>query len=184
MSSRWLSSGLELAWAELPEVAFTELALYRGSAPGSLARVMSAEGTQTWTDPDAARLFEAGPLFYQLIGRTGGGGIWQSPEIEIHAAPPSSAVVRTRLLGARPNPFNPITSIEFELERPGPVQLTIYDMAGRRVRDWSLENQNAGAGRVTWNGTDFRGSRAASGVYIVRMQADGIVDTKRVTLLK
>jgi len=184
LRSRWVDAGLELIWDELPDVPFAELGLYRGHAPGELALVVSAEATGAWTDLEAPRLFESGPLFYQLIGRTTGGVIWQSREIEIHMAPTNSPVVRTRLLGARPNPFNPMTSFEFELERPGAVQLTVYDLAGRRVREWSLENQNIGLGRVTWDGTDQNGRRASSGVYLVRLQADGIVDTKRVTLLK
>ena len=56
--------------------------------------------------------------------------------------------VRTRLVGARPNSFNPSTTIHWELANPGTVSVAIYDLAGRRVRDWRIESRNWGPVRV------------------------------------
>lgn len=184
LASEWTPFGLQLSWSGLPEVAFDELRLLRGDAPGHLAPARVVTGTSAWVDPDAARLYDEGPLYYRLVGRTPDSGSWSSPELRIEAAPPTPAIVRTRLLAPRPNPFNPRTTIAWELARPGAVRITIHDLAGRRIRAWSLEEQPAGQGSVAWDGVDDRGRRAASGVYVVRMEADGRVDARRVTLLK
>lgn len=78
-----------------------------------------------------------------------------------------------------PNPFNPGTVIAFELAEGGPVRLSVYDIAGRMVTE--LENGvfPAGEHRVQWDASGF-----GSGVYIVRLDAAGITQTMRSTLLK
>ncbi|RKZ05757.1 hypothetical protein DRQ32_12030, partial [bacterium] len=184
LSTRWIEAGLEMSWADPRDASLASLDLYRGRAPGELAFLRSVHDSDSWIDNEAAELFEGGPLFYQLVGRTGEDVMWQSVELEIREAPPSTAPSRTRLVGARPNPFNPRTTIYFDLAHPDDVTVSVYDLAGRRVREWVLRNQLPGRGQVIWDGDDRHGRRASSGVYLVRLQADGIVDTKRVTLLK
>lgn len=90
----------------------------------------------------------------------------------------------TRLLAAVPNPFNPRTEIRLHLERPSDLRLRIYDTAGREVRNLDRRGLSAGDHAVQWNGLDDQGRRAASGVYFVRMQADGMEQGLRVVLLK
>ena len=90
----------------------------------------------------------------------------------------------TALLGNRPNPFNPATVIGFALRRPGPVNLTVYDVAGRVVKRLVAESYPAGFHEVTWRGDDRSGRQAAAGVYFLRLDADGIYDTLRVALVK
>ena len=100
------------------------------------------------------------------------------------STPPSPDVMASRLIGAAPNPFNPRTAIAFELARPGRVELQILDVAGRRVR--SLTSQDFAAGRyeVVWNGEDDDGRGVATGVYFVRMDADGVNFRTKVVLIK
>lgn len=83
-----------------------------------------------------------------------------------------------------PNPFNPSTTIEFEIPQAGEVQIRILDLAGRRVRDLSSGHRPAGQGSVVWDGTDDQGHTVASGVYLVRMEHAGSVHTTRAVLLK
>lgn len=90
----------------------------------------------------------------------------------------------TRLLGNRPNPFNPSTTISFALRRPGPVSITVYDVAGRVVKTLVAASYPAGFHEVTWRGDDRGGRQAAAGVYFLRLDADGIYDTLRVALVK
>jgi hypothetical protein len=78
-----------------------------------------------------------------------------------------------------PNPFNPGTVITFELAEGGPVRLSVFDIAGRKVME--LENGvfPAGEHRVQWDA-----SGTGSGVYIIRLDAAGVTQTIRSTLLK
>jgi hypothetical protein len=84
-----------------------------------------------------------------------------------------------------PNPFNPQTTISFDIPAAGAdVNIAIYDVAGRLVRELVNERRNAGRWSVQWNGEDDRGQRVASGVYFYRMRAGAFVDTKKMVLLK
>jgi hypothetical protein len=90
----------------------------------------------------------------------------------------------TRLMDAAPNPFNPMTQLRFVLAKPGDARLTVYNVAGRRVRDFQMRGLSAGEHHVTWDGRDATGARVASGSYLIRFEAEGKTDTGRVMLLK
>jgi hypothetical protein len=94
------------------------------------------------------------------------------------------ASLRTRLLGAAPNPFNPRTEIRFELEHSGDVQLEIFDVAGRLVRGWGFPQLEAGPHSIPWDAHDAHGNAVASGVYHLRLLTGGKVMTSRAALLR
>ena len=75
----------------------------------------------------------------------------------------------SRFLAATPNPFNPSTSIAFELDQSGSARVTVYDLAGRRVRVLVQKNLPQGRHEVQWDGTDTTGAIVAAGVYLVRV---------------
>ena len=84
-----------------------------------------------------------------------------------------------------PNPFNPITTIGYDVPAAGAqVNISVYDVAGRHVRTLIDEHRPAGVFSVPWNGEDDRGQRVASGVYFYRMRAGDFVETKKMVLLK
>jgi len=83
-----------------------------------------------------------------------------------------------------PNPFNPRTTIAFDLPHAGRVRLAIYDAAGRAVRTLIDGPVAADRHSVTWDGTDDAGRRQPSGVYTYRLEAEGRVLGQRMTLLK
>jgi len=89
------------------------------------------------------------------------------------------------LHGAAPNPFNPSTTISFDLPAAFPVSLRIYDAAGRLVRTL-LANDPGSAGRneVVWNGRDDGGKQVASGVYLYRLETPTHGDVGRMTMVK
>jgi len=99
-----------------------------------------------------------------------------------HGGLPAAAA--GRLYPAAPNPFNPQTTIRYELVRDAFAELKIYDIHGRCVRTLVDAHLAAGAYRVTWDGRDERGRRLASGVYLVQLRGTDYVDTQRVAIVK
>ena len=81
---------------------------------------------------------------------------------------------------AYPNPFNPETTIEYSLPEAGFVELSIYDINGRKRIELVMDDKSAGKYTVNWNADDF-----SSGLYFCRLLVDGLVgDTRKVVLLK
>jgi uncharacterized repeat protein (TIGR02543 family) len=91
---------------------------------------------------------------------------------------------RTALYQNYPNPFNPMTKIRFDLEHDVHVQLTIYNIAGRRVRTLLNSRMPAGAYTQIWDGRDAKGETVASGVYFYRLTAGEKVFTRKAVFLK
>lgn len=84
-----------------------------------------------------------------------------------------------------PNPFNPTTTIAFDVPAPGgEVRIRIFDVRGKLVSTLANEHRAAGQHSVTWQGTDRRGSPVASGVYFVDMVAPQFHSTRKMLLLK
>jgi hypothetical protein len=89
-----------------------------------------------------------------------------------------------RLYPASPNPFNPSTTIRYDLMRDGLAEVIVYDVSGARVR--SLVNGFAQVGEysLAWDGRDDGGVGVASGVYLYRLRTDHVVETRRMVLVK
>jgi flagellar hook assembly protein FlgD len=85
---------------------------------------------------------------------------------------------------AKPNPFNPSTSIQFTLPSEGVVRLRIYNLQGQLVRELLHEQRPAGAHTVTWDGKNDRGSISASGIYFLRLESSKLSKVSRLTLLR
>jgi flagellar hook assembly protein FlgD len=83
-----------------------------------------------------------------------------------------------------PNPFNPLTTIRYDLPEDGFVNVTIYDMMGRTVKILVTEEQNAGVKSVQWDATDSFGKPVSAGVYLYQIQAGEYMQTKKMVLLK
>ncbi len=83
-----------------------------------------------------------------------------------------------------PNPFNPATTIRYALPEASDVRLTIYNVLGQQVRALVQGHQEAGYYRVTWDGRDDNGRVVSSGVYLYRFVSSGLVETRRMLLLK
>ena len=83
-----------------------------------------------------------------------------------------------------PNPFNPSTSIAFELPDAERVSLSVYNILGQKVITLLDEHLDRGSHSVRWDGKDSRGNSVGSGIYFYRLQTDEFIDTKRMVLLK
>jgi predicted GH43/DUF377 family glycosyl hydrolase len=129
---------------------------------------------------------------YDVIGAgsgnsEGGGGRHQpganAPTQSLGAVPDDTQPAR--LLANTPNPFNPTTSIAFEIPRAARVRLDIFDATGARVRTLVDETRTAGLHHEVWTGIDASGRAVSSGVYFYRLTVDGVaIDTRKMVLLK
>jgi len=102
----------------------------------------------------------------------------------VTAAPPAGTTF-ARLLPAAPNPFNPRTTLSYELAIAGPVDLRIFDAAGRLVRVLVNErSQVEGRYAVAWDGRSDGGRVVAAGVYLGRLSSGGNTDVQRLVLVR
>jgi FlgD Ig-like domain/Carboxypeptidase regulatory-like domain len=83
-----------------------------------------------------------------------------------------------------PNPFNPSTTINYDVVQPTQVTLAVYNIRGRLIKTLVERLVDAGTHTVQWNGKDSSGRAVASGVYFYRMQADGFNRVRKMVLLK
>jgi subtilisin-like proprotein convertase family protein len=91
---------------------------------------------------------------------------------------------RLALKGNVPNPFNPVTTIYFDLPKKMNVSLAVYEPSGRRVATLRSGEIEAGSHQVTWDGRDDSGREVSSGVYFYRLEAEKDVMTRKMVLLK
>ena len=116
-----------------------------------------------------------------------GSGIYYD-NLDFHAYDPTDVPDASAIAGATlgqnyPNPFNPRTRIEFSLERPGSIDVSVYDMAGRKVVNLLRNDLEAGLHHVDWNGRTDSGTPAAAGQYrYVLKTASGSVSRGMVLL--
>lgn len=118
---------------------------------------------------------------------------WNVDDIDIHEGESPTAVAEQEsegapqsyaLLGNYPNPFNPETTIEYQLPRAGKVKVVIYNLAGQLVRILIDAQQAAGRFKLNWDGKDERGNQVASGVYLYELQAGNFWAKKKMVLMR
>jgi len=83
-----------------------------------------------------------------------------------------------------PNPFNPTTTLRFDLPEVSSITLTIYNMLGQRVRTFNMNDTPAGYHSIKWNATNDYGDPVGAGVYLYQLRANQYVKTRKMVLLK
>ncbi len=83
-----------------------------------------------------------------------------------------------------PNPFNPITTIQYELPKQELVQIIIFDLLGHQVKRLVDGIQGAGLNSIVWDATNDHGQPVSAGIYIYQLQAGGFLQTRKMILLK
>ena len=78
-----------------------------------------------------------------------------------------------------PNPFNPVTNIDYSLPVAGIVELVIYDLRGRIVEELISGYVEAGHYEIKWDAKDI-----ASGMYVVKMKSANTILTRKIVLMK
>jgi len=89
-----------------------------------------------------------------------------------------------RLHQNHPNPFNPVTTLRYDIPEDGFVNITIYDMMGRVVSNLVSSQQNAGYKSIQWNATNNIGQPVSAGLYLYTIEAGKFRQTKKMVLLK
>ena len=95
---------------------------------------------------------------------------------------PTTSAETTGLDQNRPNPFATYTSIAFDLERSGAVQVEVFDASGRHVRTLLDRSMSAGNWTVSWDGRTAGGETVASGVYFCRLTTGAGTETRTMTV--
>lgn len=97
---------------------------------------------------------------------------------------PSVTPFVTKLYPNYPNPFNPETTIQYSLEAPGWVDISIYNIGGQLIRELKRGNENSGRHSLIWNGRDNDDNAVATGLYYVRMRTNNSTSIIKMTLIK
>ncbi|MCB5261916.1 MAG: carboxypeptidase regulatory-like domain-containing protein [Candidatus Cloacimonetes bacterium] len=93
-------------------------------------------------------------------------------------------ITATALRGNYPNPFNPETTISYELKESANVRLAVYNTKGQLVRSLVNADQAAGAYRLVFNGRDEMGKPLSSGIYLYRFTAGAYHSTRKMMLME
>lgn len=132
--------------------------------------------------PSSGYLEVARTSAYELAGRGASFGLGSS---SLRGnAPAASQPAGFALTGTKPNPFNPATSIRFDVPRASQVRISAYDSRGLLVRTLVDDMLPPGQHEASWGGRNESGEAVASGVYFITMEAEGVRQTMKVTLLK
>jgi flagellar hook assembly protein FlgD len=83
-----------------------------------------------------------------------------------------------------PNPFNPSTTLQFDLPQQGQVKIFIYNILGKEIAEITNGFYSAGTHQVAWNGRTNAGVQVSSGVYFVRVKAGSFIGIKKIVLMK
>ena len=127
-------------------------------------------------------LFDLSNLSVQGIGETDGDGRFTFA-VDFLTSPTPALPGSFVLLHNFPNPFNPSTTIPYELHRAAPVRLEIFNSLGQQIATLIDATQPAGYHRAVWNGRDDRGRGVAAGIYIYRLTVDGLSKSQRMVMI-
>lgn len=183
-TAAYAHDGVALDWDDAPDPDVLAYRIYRGTEAGFVpggGNLVGETLVSSWSEAPA----DPWDQFYKVAVLDDGGN--ESPAVAPGAVTGTGDPVvplRTALLGAVPNPFNPLTRILYETATAGTVQLKIFDPAGRLVATLVDRHEEAGRHAVVWDGRDRAGRAVAAGVYLYRMEFGGYGEAKRVLLIK
>ena len=157
-------------------------------------RLEASNGTESWSvsysevtpsifaaEDNSQQLASGGEVAYTLSGQENSEG-WQVLRSETVFVP--VVMSRTEILGAWPNPFNPLVIVSFRLNSASLARMAVFDVSGREIALLSHEPLAAGLHEISWDGTDSSGREVASGVYLARLTVQGKSFTQPLTLIR
>ncbi len=153
--------------------------VYRALGIGELRRIETVAGNFSdgfeYVDESAL----PGQTYRYQIGVVDADGEFLSAVATVTIAKTSAALHQNR-----PNPFNPSTTIWYDVPERGYVSLAIFDASGRHIRTLASRIDGAGKHSVLWDGRDDSGVPQSSGVYFYQLRVGNQIESKKMVLLK
>ncbi len=178
-------SGNQLSWDPCPDEDFQYFCVYRSNDPDFVPAPTDLVHNTTaanWTDP----VYDGWNVYYKITACDFVGNESDPASAGTMTAVTEPVIPRSYALYQNvPNPFNPMTTIRYDVPAGGgDVTLRVYDVAGRLVRTLVDGTEGPGEKTVTWNGSNDRGQIVASGVYFYRMTSESFTKTRKMLLMK
>lgn len=129
-------------------------------------------------------LFPAMGTLRNDMGMYGNGGVPMMPIRVEELSKESDNQMQFHLFTNYPNPFNAETMIMYNLPFAGYVEISIFDVLGRRIKTLISENKPVGRHRILWNGADNNGKLVPSGIYFYKLRTGKFSETRKLILLK
>ncbi len=111
-------------------------------------------------------------------------GNYQHNILVTPADPVTPPVTTAHLFQNFPNPFNPVTTIQFSLPHNGEVNLEIFNIRGQKVKSLINQSMDAGTHKILWNGSDSNEHPVGSGIYFYKLRVANFTSVKKMILLK
>jgi hypothetical protein len=171
------------------------IGLWKPASP--IARTSTAVASQSdevfdnrYTDPNGYAVIPASAMtegwLYYAADDGSGGAVLDSVAVVVPTGVDSTPTLQTALFPNHPNPFNPRTTIRYQIGSAGLVNLTIYDTSGRRIRTLvnDVQTPRPGGFAVSWDGRNANGNPVSSGVYLYRLVTNEFSDARKMVILK
>ncbi len=168
-----------LSWNESAAADFDFFSVY-----GSTTNSFGAATLVNYTTATSLDVSAASYAYYFVTATDFSGNEGNPAMINTLTGVGETPTTRVLSISAYPNPFNPATTIRYDVPARGHVVVSVYDAKGERVGTLVDETREPGSYPVRWDGTDARGVRASSGVYFVRLQFGGETRSRKIVLLK
>lgn len=97
---------------------------------------------------------------------------------------PNITTYKTELKGNYPNPFNPSTSVSFSLKEASKVNISIYNIKGELVKVLLNDTKNAGHHSIIWDGKNSNNKTVSAGIYMLKMENNEYIKTKKIIMIK
>lgn len=180
-----LGDGVLLKWTTATELNNRGFEIERSTETQDWSVIGFVPGNGTTTELHSYSFTDnevANDIYYYRLKQIDFSGQFEySPEIEVVVdLTPQNFELNQNF----PNPFNPTTSIQFQVPKQSDVSIIVYDLLGQQVKSLFAGQVQAGSYTVQWDGTNNAGSKMSSGTYIYRMNADNFIQTKEMVLLK
>lgn len=169
------NGAVTLRWDMVADEPVEQIRIDRSDQSGAPLVILPGESrgyTDTGVDPGR-------DYVYTVVATKAGG-----QEVESRPFSVSVPGASLELSQNEPNPFNPVTTIRYSLDKAALVTVDIYNALGQRVRSFEEGNRTVGWHHVTWDGRDTNGNEVASGLYLYVLQAGSKRISKKMTLVK
>jgi len=171
-----------LVWQNPVTADFGQSCLYRGSVPNFEAGdPLLCSPTEYWYQEAHLALYYYRARSFDIHGNA---SEWSNEVVGRYPTGVPGVPTVLRLYPNQPNPFNPMTTLRFDVPVAGRAHLEVYDVAGRLIRGLLDADLPAGSHEAVWDGRDEAGRAMASGSYFARLTAGGKVETVRMGLVR